>query len=213
MKMPVPSGYVALLAIVAVVVLLTAPHSSMAAPAGFELDLKELKKPAPPLLPPQKLQPSTAPKKARHQAPAKTAAKKPAPAASPRERTVRLQNGTACDVAQQLLTVLATPVPLEPVLHDIAIPAVAAARRHDTTTVVACGLPAAEAYTFTRLLEADNVRLINLRGDEPPAQVVQTVAHHLGLSFRQKQEHPLSYLTTDPQGDPLLVLVGNGAAP
>lgn len=224
--------------------LLFFPHTSTALPAGFELDLKELKKPVSVLPPSSKRQTVAASKKTRNNKAAQTAAKKTASArttqnssadatsitknqhlhlppaepahataTAPHERTARLRNSTACELAQQLLAVLATPLPIEQALHGIAMPAVAAAQLHDITSVVACNLPAAEAYTFSRLLEADTVYLIHVSGNESPEQVFQTVTHQLGLTFYRRPGHPFSYLTTGPQGEPLVVQLENDVAP
>lgn len=216
--------------------LLSMPAVAMATAPGFDLDLKELKKPsALPTTqkkrtvsqkPTQPQNKSKAPAKTAQQrkkeqpkpvATATTAVPPPLPSSVPpaevAERLVFLDGATACPLARQLLEAVAEPVSLEQALHGISIPSATAAASHQgLTALLACGLPAAEAYTFRRLLEADGVQLVNLEGDEQPEQVVQAVALKLGLSYRQLQDTPLSYLIDDHQGRPIRLKLHRGVA-
>lgn len=222
---------VALLQSIVLAALIASPFSVIAAPPGFELDLKELKKPSSTLIAPKKQ--TAAPKKAQPQPTVKVPARnpktvhqakqppktQPAPQVTttphePVEQVVLLDGATPCQLARLLLEAVAKPVPVAEALQGIAAPATAAGRHHGATAVLACGMPPAESYTFRRLLEADGIQLISLTGTEQPAQVVQAVALGLGLSYRQQHDSPLSYLTNDHQGRPIRLMVGNsGAAP
>lgn len=200
--------------------LLTAPHAALAAPAGFELDLKELKKPSSPLAAPPKR--ATAPKATKPHATAKAPAKKARPAAkvaqratqpalAPRETdelVVLLDGATPCQRARLLLDAVAKPLPVAEVLQGLAVPATAAGRHQGATVVLACDLPTAEAYTFGRLLEADGVTLINVAADASAELTVDLFAEALGLSYRLLQDNPLSYLVNDQQGRPLRLVIG-----
>lgn len=234
MKLPALAGFV-LLTPCFLATLCVAPYAALAAPAGFELDLKELKKPSSTLIAPKKQTP--APKKTQPQPTAKAPAKKSPPTAKtthqakqppktqpatqvtttpnePVEQVVLLDGATPCQLARLLLEAVAKPVPVAEALQGIATPATAAGRHQGATAVLACGMPPAESYTLGRLLEAEGIQLISLTETEQPAQVVQAVAQGLGLSYRQRQDVPLSYLTNDYQGQPIRLVVGSsGAAP
>lgn len=210
--------------------LLTAPYAALAAPAGFELDLKELKKPSSKLIAPKKQ--AAAPKKAQPYPTAKTPAKKatstpktvrqakqpvstqPATQVTttphePVEQVVLLDGATACQLARLLLDAVAKPIPVAELLQGLAAPATAAGRHQGASAVLACDLPAAEAYTFGRLLEADGIKLINVTANQPTELTVDLVAQALGLSYRLLQDNPLSYLTNDQQGRPLRLEIGS----
>lgn len=223
--------------IVAVTISLSAPAlmspKVLAAPPGFELDLKDLKKPAAPPVTPKKTVP--APKTQKKPAAATAAAKKPVGIKKPARvavsttkpvvsavtpkpaddaaQQVFLDGTSACPLARQLLEAVAEPVPAEELLQLISLPVATAARYQGLTAVLVCGLPPAEAYTFRRLITAHEVQLIALAGDEQPAQVIQAVAQGLGLSYRHQQDSPASYLTSDAQGHPLRLTVNSGTAP
>lgn len=211
MKLPV---------LLALAALMTAPPASFAAPAGFELDLKELKKPSPTLLTPPKraATPKTTKPQPTAKAPdkkarpvTKTAQRAPKTVPAPQEATeqlVLLDGATACIRARLLLEAVATPVPAEEALQGLALPAITAGRHQGATVVLACDLPAAEAYTFGRLLEADRVTLINVAADAPLELTVDLIAEALGLSYRLLQETPLSYLTRDQQDRPVRLVIG-----
>lgn len=214
MKLPV---------LLALAALMTAPPASLAAPAGFELDLKELKKPSPTLITPPKR--VTTPQITKPQPTAKAPAKKVRPAAKTAQRAPKiapapqqtaeqlalLDGATACIRARLLLEAVAKPIPVEDALQGLILPAIAAGRHQGATVVLACDLPTAEAYTFGRLLEADGVTLINLAADAAAELTVATVAEALGLSYRLLQDNPLSYLTSDQQGRPLRLVIGTSS--
>jgi len=207
--------------------LLTA--GAIAAPPGFDLDLKELKKPPTVIVTHKKQAPAQKAPKAsaaartitkKTTAPTKTAqaSKKlvspPVPHQTPvppdvAEQIILLDGKTACRLAQLLLEAVAEPTPVAETLQGLPLTATSAARLQGATVVLTCGLPTAEAYTFRRLLEADGIQLINLAGDEQASQVVQTVALGLGLSYRQQQDNPLSYLTNDSQSRPVRLIIGS----
>jgi len=203
-----------------------------AAPPGFDLDLKELKKPPAVIVthkkqaPVQKA-PTKAPAAARTTtkktaAPTKTAlpSKKlvspPVPNQTPvppdvAEQIILLDGKTACRLAQLLLEAVAEPAPVAETLQGLPLSAASAARLQGATVLLTCGLPTAEAYTFGRLLEAERVTLINVAADQPLAVTVDQVAQALGLSYRLLQDNPLSYLTSDQQGRPLRLVIGTSS--
>jgi len=226
MQLPILAHYVLLLMTISLAAPALVPQEVFAAPPGFELDLKELKKP------PVPKKPVSAPKTPKKPTVAATAAKKtagikkPAPVAvttakpvvataSPKPaadtaQQVFLDGASACPLARQLLEAVAEPVPAEELLQVISLPVAAAARYQGLTAVLVCGLPPAEVYTFRRLTMLHEAQLIHLSGDEQPAQVVQAVAQGLGLSFRHQQDNPLSYLTNTAQGRSVRLTVSSG---
>lgn len=228
--MPRPSlGFLnILLAPIALTLLLNmSPVVTPAAAVSLELDLKDLKKP--PVTARSKKQ-ATTNLPAKQPATVKAAAKKPVPPQkivqpvstaqkqvqpAPEELgpLVLLDSASACPLARQLLEAVADPLPVDKALNGLSLPAAAAARLQGATAVLACGLPAAEAYTFRRLLETKGLQLISLVGDEQADLVVQSVAQGLGLTFRQLQENPASYLVTGQQGRPIRIMLRSGTAP
>lgn len=225
--MPRPSlGFLnILLAPIALTLLLQMPAvATPAAAASLELDLKDLKKP--PVTGRSKKQ-ATTKLPAKQPATAKTAVKKPLtapkvvqPVSTAQKAAseelgplVLLDSASACPLARQLLEAVADPLPVDKALNGLSLPAAAAARLQGATAVLACGLPAAEAYTFRRLLETKGLQLISLVGDEQADLVVQSVAQGLGLTFRQLQENPASYLVTGQQGRPIRIMLRSGAGP
>ena len=181
-------------------VALTLPSAVSAAPGGFDLDLKELKKPAAAVSKPhpRRVEKRKTKTGSAHHKPTRKKTPATHPAAP---RLVTLDGATACILARQFLEALTEPVPVEAALQGINMPsAIIAARNQGITVLLACGLHPAEAYTFKRLLKTDGVQLLNLTGDEPPTQVIQTVAREAGLSYRQVQGTPLSYELVDAQG-------------
>lgn len=194
---------------------LTAPHASFAAPAGFELDLKELKKPSPTLLAPPKAKatPTAAPPK--KAVPARTATPKvkkaTAAPAAPAERVLLLDGASGCQVARMLLEAVAAPTEAAEMLHGLTLQLTAAGNYQGVTAVLVCDLPTAEAYTFGRLLETDGIRLINVAADQAAGVAIDAVAEALGLSYRLLQDSPLSFLTSDHQGRPVRLMIGAGS--
>jgi len=194
---------------------LTVPQATLAAPAGFELDLKELKKPSPTLIAPPKAKPKAAAAQPKKAAPARTTTprikKATAPPAAPAERVVLLDGASGCQVARMLLEAVAAPAKTTDMLHGLALQVTAAGSYQGVTAVLVCDLPTAEAYTFGRLLEGDGVTLINVAADEPAGVAIDAVAEALGLSYRLLQDSPLSYLTSDHQGQPLRLVIGTSS--
>lgn len=203
MKLPV---------LLALAALMTAPHASFAAPAGFELDLKELKKPSPTLIAPPKARPKATAAQPKKAAPARTTMprikKATAAPAVPTERVVLLDGVNGCQGARKLLEAVAAPAKAADMLQGLTLQVAAAASYQGLTAVLVCDLPAAEAYTFGRLLEADGIRLINLPADQPTGVAIDAIAEALGLSYRLLQDSPLNYLTNDQQGRPVRLVIG-----
>lgn len=229
MQLPILARYVLLLTTIPLAAPVMVAHDVCAAPPGFELDLKELKKPSVPK------KPTSAPKTQKKPATATAVTKRPAStkksaqgvvsptkpvvaAVSPKPddatpQHVFLDGTSACPLARQLLEAVAEPVPAGELRELITLPVAAAGRYQGLTAVLVCGLPPAEVYTFRRLAMMHEAQLVNLTGDEQPAQVVQAIAQGLGLSYRQQQEHPLSYLINDAQGRQIRLKVGSGTTP
>lgn len=198
-------------ALLVLAALLAAPHAAPAAPAGFELDLKELKKPSPALIAPPKAKAkaASAPQK-KSKAPRRAAPltkKATAPPPKPAGRVVRLDGAGGCQVARMLMAAVAAPAKTNHILHGLTLQVAATGSYRGATAVLVCGLPTDEAYTFGRLLEADGVRLINLAADQPTELAIDAVAEALGLSYRLLQDNPLSYQTSDHQGRPVRLVI------
>ena len=190
---------------------LTAPQATLAAPAaqsGFELNLKELKKPSATLLAPPKAKAKAASAPQKKSRPAPLVKKATAPPPKPAERVVLLDGASGCQVARMLLEAVAAPAKPADMLHGLALQVTAAGSYQGVTAVLVCDLPTAEAYTFGRLLEADGITLINVAGDEPAGVAIDAVAEAVGLSYRLLQDSPLSYLANDHQGRPVRLVIG-----
>jgi hypothetical protein len=142
---------------------------------GFELDLKELKRPSAPPSATVKKKVVAAEKK-KQTAPSKkivqTTKKKktvlpklvatetaPQPV-SPSE--LALKGGDPCQLAERMAIAVAQTVPVEGTLNGLNLKPVIAVKSGGLTTVITCGLAPAEAYTFTRLLEEHQVYLLNI---------------------------------------------------
>lgn len=195
--------------------LMTAQHAALAAPAGFELDLKELKKPSAALITPPKAKAKTASAPQKKARPTRTAAplikKATAPPAKPAERVVLLDGATGCHVARMLLEAVASPTTVTDRLQGLALQVTTAGSYQGVTAVLVCGLPTAESYTVGRLLEADGITLINVAADQPTEVAIDAVAEAVGLSYRLLQDTPLSYLTNDHQGQPIRLVIGSSS--
>jgi hypothetical protein len=168
---------------------------------GFELDLKELKKPSPPppavvkkkvittekkkqIAPPQKKVQLAKKKKP---VPTKQVATETAPQpVSPSE--LALKGGDACQLAERMAIAVAQSVPVEPALNGLHLKPVVAVKSGDLTAVITCGISPAEAYTFARLLEEHQIYLLNIGGNETTAEVARKVIDILALSYMRENE-------------------------
>lgn len=187
---------------------------------GFDLDLKELKKPsAPPsvskkavVTTPQKKQaaavrqPSVQAKKPQVQttpAPKTTQAVVPVVVAptsvEPSELT--LVGGNPCQLSERVAVAVARSVPAGQLLFGLNIKPVAAVQYNNLAVLITCGLEPAEAYTYGRLLDEHQVQLINSTGRESTEQVARSIVDALALSYQLEpgnvssgQEGKLIYL-------------------
>ena len=173
--------------------------AAWAAP-GFDLDLKELKKPSQPAAPkktaPPKKKKSEAkatPKKQPTVAEAKPAVKQPkialtpTPQPTPEQSELILHRGdNSCQLAERVAVALARTVPTELLLNGLDLKPVATVNHGQLDLMVTCGLQVAEAYTYSRLLEEHQVELVNIRGDETAGQTAQKIIDALALSYQQE---------------------------
>ncbi|SJZ71924.1 hypothetical protein SAMN02745119_01447 [Trichlorobacter thiogenes] len=173
---------------------------SWAAP-GFDLDLKELKKPSQPTAPKKAAPPrkkkseaKATPKKQPAIADAKPAVKQPEIALTPLPQPVPEQSelilhrgDNACQLAERIAVALARTVPTESLLNGLVLKPVATVNHGQLDLMVTCGLQIAEAYTYSRLLEEHQVELVNIRGDETAGQTAQKIIDALALSYQQEQ--------------------------
>jgi hypothetical protein len=172
--------------------------SAVWAAPGFDLDLKELKKPSQPTVPKKT---TTKPRKKKNEAkstpkkqPAivetKPAIKQPETAvqAVPEPSELILHRGdNPCQLAERVAVALARTVPTDSLLNGLDLKPVATVNRGQLDLMVVCGLPDAEAYTYSRLLSEHQVELVNIRGDETAGQTAQKVIDALALSYQQEQ--------------------------
>jgi len=172
---------------------------SWAAP-GFDLDLKELKKPSQPAAPKKAAPPrkkkseaKTTPKKQPVVVDTKPAIKQSEIALTPLLQPVPEQSelilhrgDNACQLAERVAVALARTVPTESLLNGLDLKPVATVNNGQLDLMVTCGLPVAEAYTFSRLLEEHRVELVNIRGDETAGQTAQKIIDALALSYQQE---------------------------
>ncbi len=175
--------------------LLPLAPQAWAAP-GFDLDLKELKKPSsPPTATKRKpvvaakkkqsapvtLQPAAATKNKPSQKTQTAAVVAPAPL-KPAE--LALKGGNACQLAERMASAVARSVPAEQLLFGLNLKPVAAVRYAQLDLLITCGIPAAEAYTFGRLLKEHHVELLNIQENETIGQVARGVLDALALSYQ-----------------------------
>lgn len=194
------------LAMVAWFLMATSPQL-WAAP-GFDLDLKELKKPSAP--PPAATKKAVKPAaKTRHHASAKkqnrTTGRKNSPVQKQAETTVAalsvapselvLKGGDACQLAERMAVAVARSVPAESVLNGLELKPVVAVKSGDLTMLITCSLSPAEAYTFARLLETRQIYLLNIGEHETTAQVAQGIIDTLALSYIREND------TASPPGE------------
>jgi hypothetical protein len=182
------------------VLMLLLAQISWAAP-GFDLDLKELKKPSQPAAPkkaaPSKKKKSEAKATTKKQpavVDAKPAIKQPEIALTPLLQPVPEQSelilhrgDNPCQLAERIAVALARTVPTESLLNGLDLKPVATVNHGQLDLMVTCGLQVAEAYTYSRLLEEHQVELVNIRGDETAGQTAQKIIDALALSYQQEQ--------------------------
>jgi len=174
--------------------LLTMTSQTSAEP-GFDLDLKELKKPSTPLPATSKKTVSTTTRQ--KSIPAKKQAsvakkKKPAPymqtAAAPPLPVVpselALKGGNACLLAERMAVAVARSIPAETVLNGLDLKPVAAVIFGNLSALITCGISDAEAYTYSRLLAGHQVQLVNIIGNETAKQVARSIIDALALSYQ-----------------------------
>lgn len=172
---------------------------SWAAP-GFDLDLKELKKPSQPAAPKK----TAPPKKRKSEAKATTTkpsavadskpaikhpetalASSPPPASEPSELILH-RGDNPCQLAERIAVALARTVPTELLLNGLDLKPVATVNQGQLDLMVTCRIPDAEAYTYSRLLSAHLVELVNIRGDETAGQTAQKIIDALALPYLQE---------------------------
>jgi hypothetical protein len=163
---------------------------------GFDLDLKELKKPSSPPTASKKkpvvvtkkkqiaptTQQSAVATKAKPALKSQTASVVTAALLIPAE--LALKGGNACQLAERMATAVARSVPVEKLLFGLNLKPVAAVRYAHLDLLITCGIPAAEAYTFGRLLKEHHVELLNIQENETIRQVARGVLHALALSYQ-----------------------------
>ncbi|MDK9717711.1 MAG: hypothetical protein OEL57_07350 [Trichlorobacter sp.] len=170
---------------------------SLAAP-GFDLDLKDLKKPSQPAVPKkaappgkkrgeakatQKKQPAVADAKPAIKQP--KIALNPTPQPAPEQSELILHRGdNSCQLAERIAVALARTVPTELLLNGLDLKPVATVNHGQLDLMVTCGLQVAEAYTYSRLLEEHQVELVNIRGDETAGQTAQKIIDALALPYQ-----------------------------
>lgn len=170
---------------------------------GFELDLKELKRPSPP--PPVNVKKKVVvTEKKKQTAPTKkkvlvTKKKKPdlpklavietsPQPLSPSE--LALKGGNACQLAERIAIAVAQSIPVESALNGLNLKPVVAVKSGDLTALITCGISPAEAYTFARLLQEHQVYLLNIGENETTAEVARKVIDTLALSYIRENEEP-----------------------
>lgn len=174
-------------------------------PAGFELDLQELKKPTVP----------SATKKKKSAALPRTKAdvavikkadtdKKTSPLQQRAEKQrqpavseLTLKGSNACQLAERLAVAVAHRVPEQQLLYDLDLKPVAAVTFGGLQLLVVCDLAAAEAYTYRRLLDDHGVELVSIAPGTAASVVTAAIADALGISYQLQQETlngELSYL-------------------
>jgi hypothetical protein len=166
---------------------------------GFELDLKELKKPTSPppaakkktaTAPAEKKQATSVNKQVQSIKKQKTAPTKKTVLAAASQPVIpselALKGGNSCQLAEQMAVAVARSVPVAPLLNGLDLKPVAAVKHNDLTVLITCGITPAEAYTFARLLEEHQISLLNIQGKETTEQVAQKVVDTLALSYMRE---------------------------
>jgi hypothetical protein len=172
-----------------------------AAPAGFELDLKELRKPSSPLVTKKKKvahsrrkkktsstsrQPATTPSKVITVEPSATVSTTTPTPNPPSE--LDLKGGDACQLGERLAVAVARSVPVASLLHNLPLTALAAISYDQLDVLITCKLQDAEAYTYERLLEAHEVQLVNIKENETTEQVAQRIIEALDLPYQREAD-------------------------
>jgi outer membrane protein len=70
-----------------------------------------------------------------------------------------------------------------PDIDPVAVQEAFAAANGDRKIVVACGLSAAEVYTFRRMLNVSGVKLLAFKGDEGAPEVIEALSRQLAFSI------------------------------
>ena len=167
---------------------------------GFDLDLKELKKPSQPAAPKKaaspkkkkseakattKKQPAVADAKHAIKQPETALAPTPQPASDQSELVLH-RGDNPCQLAERIAVALARTVPTELLLNGLDLKPIATVNHGQLDLIITCRLPVAEAYTYSRLLEEHQVALVNIRGDETAGQTAQKIVDALALSYQQE---------------------------
>jgi len=170
---------------------LLVPIQVWAAP-GFDLDLKELKKPSPPPAVAKKSKPVAAVKK-KASTPTKRSGQPAQPPVTPpvepavaslSPSELALKAGEPCLLAERIAVAVARSVPAATLLNGLELHPVAAVSYGEVSVLITCGISAAEAYTYGRLLEEHQVELVNIRGDETAGQTARKVIDALALPYQ-----------------------------
>lgn len=195
--------YYLLLLIWAVLIPVISSHAQSS--ASFDLDLKELKKPAAPMVLKKKVPEPAFRKKTEAVAIKKPAAERKTPLQQqrvvkpqvPAMSELTLKGTDACPLAERLAVAVAYRVPEQELLYDLALKPVAAVTFGGLRLLVVCDLPAAEAYTYRRLLADHEVALVAIDAGTLARLVTAEIADALGMSYQVQEETPkgeLSYL-------------------
>jgi len=105
----------------------------------------------------------------------------------PSELTLKI--GEACPLAERIAVAVARSVPAATLLNGLDLPSVAAVTYGNLSVLITCRIPAAEAYTYSRLLGDHAVQLVNFRGNETAEQVASTLINAFALSFRLEADN------------------------
>lgn len=112
----------------------------------------------------------------------------------PASELVLQRGGDSCQMASNLLSVVAKSVPAEKLLHGIDLKVMAAVSYDGVGILLACNLEQAEFYTYNRMLEVYNVTLLNVGQNEKSADVAfrllesLKIAYHLESTAKSKKQ-------------------------
>lgn len=101
----------------------------------------------------------------------------------PASELVLQRGGDSCQMASNLLSVVAKSVPDEKLLHGVDLKVMAAVSYDGVGVLLACNLDQAELYTYNRLLEEYNVIVLSVSQAEKPADVAFRLLDTLKLSY------------------------------
>lgn len=113
----------------------------------------------------------------------KTAGTQPAAVVVPASELVLQRGEDSCQIASNLLSVVAKSVPAEKLLHGVDLKVMAAVSYDGVGVLLACNLDQAELYTYNRLLEEYNVIVLSVSQAEKPADVAFRLLDTLKLSY------------------------------